>query len=147
MDGRTGIAAELRPNFTLRVVQQLLEHIRLLREQSIKDAFRLVRNKLGNRPILDVSIAVWAGYFTKLDYQAIALGIQAALADGLDNMEMARKIVGTALLNGTDGVTEQTRFKFAHLARASIKASNYRKRGLDASGESITPTKGLDPGE
>jgi hypothetical protein len=49
---------------------------------------------------------------------------------GLENTEIARKVVGSAKVNGIDGMTEVTRHHILQLARAAIKARNLRKKGV-----------------
>lgn len=127
--GKTGSAAEYRPMKALAIVDKIVADIRVVREDAIKTAFRLLRDRLGDHAIFDTSLAKWAAYFAKLDIQAIDAAIRAGLINGDDNTEIARKVVGSMGLNGVDGVTEYTRHKLAHLGRAAIKDRNYRTSG------------------
>ncbi len=86
-----------------------------------------MRERLGDKPILDHSIAVWAKTFAEKDTASIRTAIVSGLSDGLDNTEIARKVVGSMGMNGVDGVTEFTRRNIAHLGRAAIKESRARK--------------------
>lgn len=124
--GRTGTKAG--PN-ALLIARQLSANISVIRLDAIKLAFRLLRDWLGNQPILDVSLARWAKSFADKDAQTISSAIQTGLIAGLDNTEIARRVVGSMGLNGVDGVTEFTRHKIAHLGRAAIKESLARKEG------------------
>ncbi len=129
LHGYTGVAAEVRPGRTLTAMAQLVVEIEEIRIDAIKTAFRLLRDHLGNVMVLDTSLAKWAAYFAKIDMRAIEAAMRAALVNGDDSIEIARKVVGTMALNGVDGVTEYTRHKLAHLGRAAIKAYNLRKAG------------------
>lgn len=127
----SGIAGEKMSFAVLdRVVRRLMKKITLVREHAIKVAFRLIRTRLGNGPILGVSLGTWAHSFLRSDLENINTTIRTALIQGLDNTEIARKVVGSMSLNGVDGVTEYTRHKIGHLGRAAIKQIMSRKTGL-----------------
>lgn len=127
----SGIAGEKMSFAVLdRVVRRLMKKITPVREHAIKVAFRLVRTRLGNGPILGVSLGTWAQNFLHSDLENINTTIRTALIQGLDNVETARKVVGSMGLNGVDGVTEYTRHKIGHLGRAAIKQIMSRKTGL-----------------
>jgi hypothetical protein len=111
----------------LVITERLTRKISVIRESAIKLAFRLLRDRLGDRPVLDHSLAVWAKTFAAKDAESIKQAIVSGLSDGLDSTEIARKVVGSMALNGVDGVTEATRLHVAHLGRAAIKASRQRK--------------------
>jgi hypothetical protein len=127
--GKTGDFAKFQPMRVLAITRRLCAQIKDIREEAVKTAFRLLRARLGNVPVLTVPLASWAAYFAQQDFKAIEAAIQLGLADGLDNTEIARKVVGSMGLNGVDGVTEFIRHKIAHLGRASIRASQYAKQG------------------
>jgi hypothetical protein len=110
-------------------VNRLMRRIAEIRIGAIKVAFRLLRARLGDEPVLDKSLATWAQYFAREDVKGIDTAIRTGLIAGLDSAEIARKVVGSMGLNGIDGVTEFTRHKIGHLGRAAIKASILRKRG------------------
>jgi hypothetical protein len=105
----------------MRVTNALVAKIKVIREAAIKQAFRTLRVRLGDEPIIGTSLSGWAAVFARADLQAISAAIQMGLADNADAVEIARRVVGVAALNGCDGITSQTRFKLAHLGRASIK--------------------------
>lgn len=144
--GRTSEFARLQPLKALEITNRAVAKVRTIRAEGFKTAFRLLRSRLGDDPILKVSLPRWAAYFMRQDAQTISATIQAGMADGLDSTEIARKVVGSIGLNGVDGVTEFTRHKVAHLGRAAIRESNLRKQGLNADSEAEVKTKGLDPG-
>lgn len=127
--GMTGPATEYRPKRSADAVDALITEIAGVRVAAIKTAFRLLRDRLNNAAVLETSLAKWAAYFAAQDIKAIDAAIRAGLVDGADNIEIARKVVGSMALNGVDGVTELTRLKIAHLGRASIKSFNLRKFG------------------
>lgn len=140
--GKTGPAAAYRPLQTLAAAKTLARKIKDVRDEAFKTAFRMLRARLGNAPVLTVSLSVWASYFAREDYKTITASITSAIADGADSTEIARRVVGSLSLNGVDGVTEYTRHKIAHLGRAAIKQANLRRQGLNPDGEAL---KGLDP--
>jgi hypothetical protein len=123
--GRTGTSAGPK---ALLLGRQLSAEITVIRQEAVKLAFRLVKSGLGDVPIHDISLARWAKSFALSDSKGIDIAIQTGLIAGLDNTEIARKVVGSMGLNGVDGVTEFTRHKIAHLGRAAIKASNLRTK-------------------
>lgn len=67
-----------------------------------------------------LSMARWGSYFARTDAARIDTAIKTGLIAGLDNTEIARKVVGSVGLNGVDGVTEITRQQIARLGSAAI---------------------------
>lgn len=115
---------------SIPAANRLVEKIKPIRQDAIKTAFRLLRSRLGDVRVMDRSLAVWAQAFAANDLETIRTAIMTGLHEGIDNAEIARKVVGTMGLNGVDGVTEFTRHKIAHLGRAAIKEANLRKAGI-----------------
>lgn len=107
----------------IRTTDALLKKIRAVREGAIKTAFRILRERIGDKPILDRTLATWASAFAKDDLASIRQAIQTGLAEGIDSTEIARKVVGTMGLNGVDGITEMTRHKIAHLGVVAVRAA------------------------
>lgn len=70
--------------------------------------------------IRGMSMARWASYFANSDTARIDNAIKTGLIAGLDNTEIARKVVGSASLNGVDGVTEITRQQIGRLGSAAL---------------------------
>jgi hypothetical protein len=66
------------------------------------------------------SIAQWAHYFSNQDLARIDTAIRSGLIAGLDNTEIARKVIGSLQLLGIDGVTEITRRHITSLGRIAI---------------------------
>lgn len=131
LSGHTGAAVSLRAGMqAIPIANRLVAKIKDIRYDAIKTAFRLLRTRLGDVKVLDHSLPVWAQTFAKNDIETIRSAITSALLDGLDNTEIARRVVGSMALNGVDGVTEYTRHKIAHLGRAAIKAYNLRNAGI-----------------
>lgn len=123
LSGHTGTPVNVMHGMkAIPVTNRLVEKIGLIRQDAIKTAFRLVRSRIGDVKIMNQSLAVWAQAFARLDLETIRTAITTGMINGLDNTEIARKVVGSLALNGVDGVTEFTRHKIAHLGRASIKA-------------------------
>lgn len=114
-----------------RIMDSIMSRITDIRTEAIRTAFIIVRDRLGDHPVADVSLAKWAATFLAMDLKSIDMTIRAAVVAGDDPDEIARKIVGSMAQNGVDGVTEFTRLRVAHLGRAAIKASNLRKKGIE----------------
>ena len=74
------------------------------------------------------SYAAHAARIARDDHNRIDKAIRVGLIGGLDSAEIARKVIGNANLNGTDGETEVTRRKVARLGLAAIKPPNHRKK-------------------
>lgn len=119
------IAGSNSPTLILSA-RKLAAKVADIRLAAIKTAFRVLRDRLGDYKILDHSLASWASAFSASDRKNIETAIQVGLTAGLDNTEIARRVVGSMALNGVDGVTEYTRHKIAHLGRAAIKSSQTR---------------------
>lgn len=73
------------------------------------------------------SIAQWAHYFSTQDRGRIDAALRSGLVAGLDNTEIARKVIGSLQLLGIDGVTEITRQHIARLGRVAIFPRNRKK--------------------
>lgn len=71
-------------------------------------------------PLAGMTVAEWAHYFSQMDRQRIDMAIRHGLISGLDNAEIARKVVGSLQLLGIDGVTEITRRHIAQLGRIAL---------------------------
>ena len=74
-----------------------------------------------------VTLAGWAGHIAGADADRIDKAVRTGLIGGLDNTEIARAVVGSAALNGIDGMTAVTRHHISQLARAAIKPSRRKK--------------------
>jgi hypothetical protein len=109
--------------------RRLMQKIKPIREEAIKTAFRLVQSRVGDKPILDRSLAAWAQEFAREDARNIDTAIRVGLTEGHKSDEIARKVVGSMGMNGIDGVTEYTRHRMGHLGRAAILAIVRGKQG------------------
>lgn len=67
------------------------------------------------------SMAEWAAHMAATDITRIDTAIRNGLLSGLDNMEIARKVVGSMKLQGSDGATEITRRRIIQLAKAAAR--------------------------
>lgn len=74
------------------------------------------------------TLSGWASHIAGIDINHIDKAIRSGLIGGLDNTEIARRVVGSATLNGIDGTTAITRHHISQLARAEIKPRILRKR-------------------
>ena len=104
------------------VTKRLMDRVGEIRTQAIKTAFLIIRSRVGNEEIHGHSLATWAQYFAKYDLANIETAIRTGLIQGLNNLEIARKVVGSMGLQGIDGVTEYTRHKIASLGKMEIRA-------------------------
>jgi hypothetical protein len=102
----------------LAATDKLCADIAAIRTPTIKEAFRLVRDAVGNEEIAGASLAAWASAFAKADAMAIRQAIESGIAEELDSQEIARKVVGSMIKKGVDGATEKLRFHTAWLSRS-----------------------------
>lgn len=77
------------------------------------------------------SMAQWAAHMVATDITRIDTAIRNGLLGGLDNTEIARKVVGSLRLRGVDGATEITRQRIIQLAKAAARESNQQKEDSD----------------
>jgi hypothetical protein len=70
--------------------------------------------------IMGHSLAAWAKSFADDDAHRIEAAIRNGLLSGMENTEVARRVVGSQRLAGVDGVTEITRRHIAALARVTL---------------------------
>lgn len=102
--------------------KRLMDNIREVRTEAIRTAFQVVRSRLGDEEIHGHSLATWAQEFLRFDLTNIETAVRTGLIQGKNNMEIARKVVGSMGLNGVDGVSEWTRHRLAHFGKAQIKS-------------------------
>lgn len=76
----------------------------------------------GGGSIWGRTFAQWAALFATMDIARIDNAIRSGLIGGLTSTEIARKVIGSAGINGIDGVTEITRKQMTNIGRAEIKA-------------------------
>ncbi len=77
--------------------------------------------------IAGLSLPKWAASFARDDVNHIDNAVRSGVIGGLNNTEIARKVIGSMGLNGVDGVTEITRQKIARLGVMAIKKRGARK--------------------
>jgi hypothetical protein len=110
------------------VTKRLMARVRAVRTEAIQLAFRALRSRIGDEEIRGHSLATWAQYFLQFDLTNIETAIRTGLIQGLDNMAIARKVVGSMGLSGIDGVTEYTRHRIAHLGKQQVKSLGLEER-------------------
>lgn len=103
-----------------KIVNGLMNKITAIRTAAFKKAFQAVHSKIGNVAIVGVSLDGWGVAILRADIISIRQAIQSGLASGLDNMEIARNVVGTMAMNGIDGATQYTRQRVVNLGGTSI---------------------------
>jgi hypothetical protein len=82
----------------------------------------------GPTTIHGMSLAGWAAHIAEIDINHIDKAVRSGLIGGLDNTEIARSVVGSATINGIDGMTAVTRHHISQLARAAVTGLRRRKR-------------------
>jgi hypothetical protein len=125
--GVAGISG-IRVGESVKAADRVAARVSAVRTKAIKKAFRYLRTKIGNVTIRGHSLAIWAGHFAAEDKSRIDKTIRVWLMAGSENTEIARQVVGSATLNGIDGMTAVTRHHISQLARAEIRPPNRRKR-------------------
>jgi hypothetical protein len=102
-----------------------------IRARAVKAAFRYLRFELKNPEIKGRSLAQWASWIAATDQKVVDNAIKIGLTGGLDNTEIARKVIGSLELRGADGATEVTRQHIIRIGRAAIKPLIHRRtRGI-----------------
>lgn len=116
-----GVERATNASVVLVAVKRVQDQVATIRLRAIKAAFRLVRTRLGNIKIKNLSLAAWARAIADEDRKATDAAITSAVAQRFDSATIARKVVGTLQLQGVDGATQYTRLKLAHLGRSAIR--------------------------
>lgn len=82
-----------------------------------------------NNPFEGRTLSQWASKIERDDINRIRNQITIGLVQGETGQQIARRVVGTARLKGTDGVTQITRREAATITRTAVNAySNMAKR-------------------
>jgi hypothetical protein len=89
---------------------------RMSQQQSVRPP-----SKTRGRIIHGKTLAQWASHMATTDLTRIDTAIRTGLLGGLDNTEIARKVVGSMKLHGVDGATEITRRRIIQLAKAAAR--------------------------
>jgi len=74
-------------------------------------------------------IATWARAIAQQDAQRIATAISVGLSSGLDNTDIAHRVIGSRRNNGADGVTEVTRQHIYRLGHGLLQKRKSRMGG------------------
>ena len=100
-------------------------------EESLPPEFRWDGKGVPPPEFSGFSLAQWAAYFAADDAVRIDGAVRGGVLSGLGGPEIARKVVGSANMNGIDGQTEITRRKIARLGVAEIRPPIRRKKRGD----------------
>lgn len=65
----------------------------------------------------------WASTLSQADQQRIMDQITIGMADGLSTDKIVRNVIGTGVMNGVDGVTEQTRRDAASIVQTAVSTT------------------------
>ena len=117
----------IRYGEAMAATDKLMKKVAIIRTRAIKRAFRYLRSKLGNKDIQGSSLAAWASHISAADINRLDKVIRNGILGGLENIEIARAVVGSMKLRGIDGATEVTRHHISQLARAALKSSRRKK--------------------
>lgn len=81
----------------------------------------------------------WASTLSQADQQRIMDQITIGMANGLSTDKIVRNVVGTGILDGTDGVTEQTRRDAASVVQTAVSttANDARAAFSDANSDIV----------
>ena len=101
-----------------------------------------LRSIIRTDPFRGKTLSAWASNIKRADINKIRDEIRIGLIDGDTNREIARRVVGTARLRGSDGITEITRRQAAGITRTAVTAySNAGKREYFAANKDIITTE------
>lgn len=106
-----------------------------LRAQAIKKAFQYLRANLPSEDdgsgvmIYGKSLATWAQHLNEQDAARIASAISVGLTAGLDNTDIAHRVIGSRRNNGTEGATEITRQHILRLGKGLLRKRKTRMSG------------------
>lgn len=115
----------IRYGEAVRGIHATLRKVAVVRVNAFKESFRTLRETAPKNDIGGVSYARWAKYFVNDEVGRIDTALKTGLMRGFDSLILARMVVGSAGVNGIDGVTEVTRQKIRNLEHAeaiSLKA-------------------------
>jgi hypothetical protein len=110
----------------LAAATNVLVEVNAIRVNAIKSAFRRVRGAYDGSTIGERTLAEHAAIIARADVNRIDTAIRSGLSAGFSSTDIARRVVGSASLNGTDGSTEMTRQHIARLGLAVISTPNLR---------------------
>jgi len=93
-----------------------------------------------SRPFEGRLLKDWADTMAREDIRRIHSAVQAGMVAGEDHATIARRVVGTAALKGSDGVTEMTRSQVQSVVRTAVQhvANGARDAFFDANKDLIT---------
>lgn len=74
-------------------------------------------------------LATWARSIAQQDAQRIATAISVGLTSGLDNTDIAHRVIGSRRNNGADGATEVTRQHIYRLGHGLLQKRKSRMSG------------------
>ena len=88
--------------------------------ETILPSPRLLETLVSSKPFQGRLLKDWIKLLQQEDLRRIEASIQIGMVQGESNREIARRIVGTARLKGSDGVTEITRRQASSLTRTAV---------------------------
>lgn len=75
------------------------------------------------------SLATWAQHINEQDAARIASAISIGLTSGLDNTDIAHRVIGSRRAKGTEGATEITRQHILRLGQGILRKRKSRMSG------------------
>ncbi len=108
--------------------------------ETVMPTARLLRSIALSRPFEGRILKEWADTMQAEDIRRISNAIQLGMVAGEDSAAIARRVVGSATLKGTDGMTEITRRQVQAITRTAVNhiANNARSEFLAENIEVIT---------
>ena len=92
-------------------------------------AVTLLTSIVATRPFHGNVLSQWSRNISRVDVERIEGQIRIGMVQGESSRDIARRVVGTKILQGEDGVTELTRRQAAALTRTAVNAiSNQARR-------------------
>ncbi len=108
--------------------------------ETVMPTVRLLRSIALSRPFEGRILKEWASTMQAEDIRRISNAIQVGMVAGEDSAAIARRVVGSSTLKGTDGMTEITRRQINAITRTAVNhiANNARSEFLAENVEVIT---------
>ncbi len=111
------------------IVDQALKTVVPVVLETTLPAAALLKSIVATRPFQGKTMRQWSRNISRVDIERIEGQIRIGMVQGESSQAIARRVVGTRVLQGKDGVTEITRRQAAALTRTAVNAiSNQARR-------------------
>lgn len=101
---------------------------------------RQLRGIVNSRPFEGRVLREWAQHMKREDLRRIHSAIQVGMTAGETNQQITRRVLGTQVARGRDGVTQLTRHQVHSITRTAVQhiANNVRKDFIQANADLYT---------